>query len=443
MGRNLQTLNVWTNGVPVGKWECTQNKDSFVYDDIWIEHGYPLSLSLPFTADNQSYQGTIVTNFFDNLLPDSDAIRRRIAVRHRTEGTSPFQLLAAIGRDCIGAIQLLPPDEIPTDIKTIQGKLLNESEISQLLKNTTAKNIFNEFTEDLRISIAGAQEKTALLFHNQQWLLPQGSTPSTHIFKLPMGLVGNMQADMRTSVENEWLCSKIVEAYGIDVAQCEIAHFEEQKVLIVERFDRMLARDQQWILRLHQEDFCQALGLSPLRKYQAADDEKATGPSIADIMQILNSSEQAAEDCRTFFKSQLIFWLLAATDGHAKNFSIFHLPNRNYRLTPLYDILSFHPIAGIGKNQIHFKKLKLAMAVRGKSGNNYSVSKIQRRHWLEQANQVGLGAEMAEIIIEELLDSTEQVLTEVEKLLPTNFPLDVAEAIFKGIRKQCALLKPA
>jgi serine/threonine-protein kinase HipA len=436
MERNLQTLNVWTNGLLVGRWECTQNKNSFIYDIFWVKHGYPLSLSLPFTAENQSYQGKIVTNFFDNLLPDSDAIRRRVAARHRTEGTSPFQLLAAIGRDCIGAIQLLSPDEIPTDIKTIQGKPLNESKISQLLKNITAKNIFNEFEEDLRISIAGAQEKTALLFHNQQWLLPQGGTPSTHIFKLPMGLVGNIQADMRTSVENEWLCSKIVEAYGIEVAQCEIAQFEEQKVLIVKRFDRMLARDQQWILRLPQEDFCQALGTSPLCKYQAQG-----GASIADIMQILNSSEQAVEDCKTFFKSQLIFWLLAATDGHAKNFSIFHLPDRNYRLTPLYDILSIHPIAGIGKNQMPFQKLKLAMAVRGKSGNNYLVSKIQRRHWLEQANQVGLGAEMAEIIIEELLDSTEQVLTAVEKLLPTNFPLDVAEAIFKGIRKQCTLLK--
>ncbi|EIJ41967.1 HipA domain-containing protein [Beggiatoa alba B18LD] len=435
MGKSLQTLNVLTNGVLVGKWEYTQNKDSFVYDNNWVKHGYPLSLSLPFTADNQRYQGEVVTNFFDNLLPDSDVIRRRLAVRHRATDTSPFQLLATIGRDCVGAIQLLPPDKIPTDLQTIQGKLLDNSEISQLLKNITVKNSFNEFEEDLRISIAGAQEKTALLFHNQQWLLPQGSTPSTHIFKLPIGLVGNTQADMQTSVENEWLCSKIVQAYGIDIAQCEIAQFEEQKVLIVERFDRKLASNQQWILRLPQEDFCQALGVSSLHKYQAEG-----GAGIADIMRILNSSEQATEDRKTFFKSQLIFWLLAACDGHAKNFSIFHLPNGNYRLTPLYDVLSFHPIAVTGKNKIPFQKLKLAIAVRGKSGNHYLVSKIQRRHWLEQANQVGLGEKTAEIILEELHNSTEQVLTSVEKCLPPNFPLNLAETIFNGIRKQGALL---
>lgn len=438
MGLNSQTLIVWMNGVPVGQWKHLRNQERFTYYPDWVKDGYVLSLSLPFTPENQAHQGEIVSHFFDNLLPDSDAIRRRLAVHYHVKANSTFQLLAAIGRDCVGAIQLLTPDEIPTDVQTIQGKPLNEAEIAQLLINATTNNILNQSddVDDLRISIAGAQEKTALLFHQQQWQLPQGSTPSTHIFKLPLGLVGNTQADMRTSVENEWLCSKIVAAYGLAVASCEIAQFQEQKVLIVERFDRWLTSDQRWIMRLPQEDFCQALGISPLHKYQ-----NDGGAGIAAIMEILKYSEQAAEDMKTFFKAQLIFWLLAATDGHAKNFSIFHTPNRNYFLTPLYDILSLHPVVATGK--FPYQKLKLAMAVRGKTGNNYLISKIQRRHWLEQANQVGLGAELAEQIIEELLDMTEHVLNTVEPLLPTNFPADVADAIFNGIRKQDTRLKNA
>jgi serine/threonine-protein kinase HipA len=123
--------------------------------------------------------------------------------------------------------------------------------------------------EDLRLSIAGAQEKTALLRHEGLWLLPHGSTPTTHIFKLPLGLVGHMQADMRTSVENEWLCSKIMKAYEIPIAQCEIEHFEDQKALVVERFDRTPSSDGSWIIRRPQEDMCQATGTSPLHKYQS------------------------------------------------------------------------------------------------------------------------------------------------------------------------------
>src|SRR5471030_752144 len=136
--------------------------------------------------------------------------------------------------------------------------------------------------DDLRLSIAGAQEKSALLWHQGQWQRPLGSTPTTHILKLPMGLVGAMRADMRTSVENEWLCSIIMRGFGLPVAHCEMARFEDMKVLVVERFDRRPAEDGSWIVRLPQEDFCQATGTSPLHKYQADG-----GPGVSTIMEIL------------------------------------------------------------------------------------------------------------------------------------------------------------
>lgn len=440
MGRRSKTqkLNIWMNGIPVGYWETTRQGERLGYFDQWLtdEQARPLSLSLPFLPGNALHQGQIVTDYFDNLLPDNDAIRRRLAQRYQTGSINAFSLLAKLGRDCVGAIQLLPEDETPSDLFEISGDVLNTARIAQHLRNATSNQALGQHDqhEDLRLSIAGAQEKTALLRHQHQWLLPHGSTPTTHIFKLPLGLVGHMQADMRTSVENEWLCSKILDAYEIPIARCAIEHFEDQKALVVERFDRKPSSDGSWIIRLPQEDMCQAMGISPLRKYQSDG-----GPGIAKIMELLLGSDHAEKDRRNFFKTQLIFWVLAATDGHGKNFSIAHLPDARYRSTPVYDALSAHPVIGKGKNQISPQRVKLAMAVRG-SSNHYLIEKIQRRHWIAQAQQAGLGAAMAEQLIEEIIASTDAVIEEVSKLLPDNFPMDLAEDIFGGMKKHCARL---
>jgi len=441
MGRRSQTqrLNVWMNGIPVGFWETTRQGERFGYFDEWLvdEQARPISLSLPFLPGNAPYQGQIVTDYFDNLLPDNDAIRRRLAQRHQAAGTDAFNLLAKLGRDCVGALQLLSEDETPSDLYQIRGKALNTAQLAQQLRGTTSARALGQHDHghDLRLSIAGAQEKTALLRHRGRWLLPQGSTPTTHIFKLPMGLVGHMQADMRTSVENEWLCSRIIDAYGIPVAACEIGHFEDQKALVVERFDRTRSTDGSWIIRLPQEDMCQATGTSPLRKYQSDG-----GPGIARIMELLLGSDHAERDRQNFFKTQIVFWVLAATDGHGKNFSIAHLPGGRYRATPIYDVLSAHPVIGTGKNQVSPRKARLAMAVRG-SSNHYLIEKIQRRHWTAQAQQVGLGARAAEQAIEEVIEATESAIAKAGRLLPDNFPADLAEGVFGGMRKQCARLK--
>lgn len=426
-------LNLWMNGLQVGHWETTRNGERLVYRDDWIDdpQGRPLSLSLPFTPGNQPYRGQVVADYFDNLLPDSEPIRRRIASRYRTGSTAPFPLLAALGRDCVGALQMLPPDQAPTDLTSIRGRELGDSEIASLLRGTTSTSPLGQHDplEDLRLSIAGAQEKTALLRHRDRWLLPEGSTPTTHIFKLPLGLVGNMRADMRTSVENEWLCSQIVAAYGLPVARCAIAHFEEQKVLIVERFDRRPSSDATWIVRLPQEDMCQATGTSALHKY-----ESDGGPGIDAIMEVLSGSARAAIDRRNFFTTQVIFWLLAATDGHAKNFSIAHLPGNRYESTPLYDVLSAHPIIGAGAGRLPAQKVKLAMAVRGRNVH-YLINQIQRRHWIAEGQRVGFSAADVETLIGELTARTDAVIDEVSSRLPRDFPMDVAEAVFDGMRR--------
>lgn len=438
MGRrsHTQRLNIWMNDYLVGSWERGPSGEKLTYEPDWAEdeRGRPLSLSLPFTPGNMPYRGGVVSSYFDNLLPDSEPIRKRLAQRYKTGSIDPFDLLTALGRDCVGAIQLLPEDEEPEGTYEISGEPLDEAAIAELLRKTTSTaplGLHHEDDDTLRLSIAGAQEKTALLLHEGRWMLPRGSTPTTHILKLPLGLVGNMKADMRTSVENEWLCSRIVSGYGIPIAACDIAQFEEQKVLVVERFDRRRSEDGSWIIRLPQEDMCQAKGMPPFLKYQADG-----GPGIATIMDILRGSDNTAADQRHFFKTQLIFWLLAATDGHAKNFSIAHLPGSRYRATPIYDVLSAHPILGTGKNHIPPQKAKLAMAIRG-STNYYLISKIQRRHWTAQAKQLGLGNDFAEELIEEVIRETPSVIAMARTALPANFPMDVAESIFSGIEAQC------
>ncbi len=239
-----------------------------------------------------------------------------------------------------------------------------------------------------------------------------------------------MATDMRDSVENEWLCHEILKAYGLPVAECEMARFDEFRVLIVKRFDRAPASG--WIARLPQEDFCQALGRAPSEKYEADG-----GPGMRDILRVLTGSSTPDVDCRDFLRAQLVFWLLAATDGHAKNFSLFHERGGSYRLTPFYDVLSAWPIIGKGSALLPWPKAKLAMAVRSKDAH-WKLADIKRRHWEHLGRTSGLGTDTT--WIDELADTTPTVIKRVSDLLPRRFPEPVANAIFTGLRQQAALL---
>lgn len=411
------------------------------YEPAWIQsdEGRPLSLSLPFSLDNAPIKGRVVDHYFDNLLPDSDPIRQRIKARFNTESTNPFDLLAAIGRDCAGAVQLLPPGEGPGNVETIDAEPLDETAIEAALIDTTSPAPMRSLkVGELRISIAGAQEKSAFLRHEGKWCRALGTTPTSHIFKLPLGLIGGIQADMRSSLENEWLCSRILRAYGVPIANCEIGQFGSQKVLIVERFDRQLHSGSKYWLRLVQEDFCQAMGLPSSMKYEADD-----GPGILEIAQVLRGSENRDKDLETFLKAQILFWMLAAGDGHAKNFSIRILRQGRYHLTPLYDVLSYYPIIGEAPHKISWHAVKMAMAVRGKN-KHYLIKDILRRHFNQTAARSGIG-ESAEPIIKDILTNTPDVVAAVQSQIPEEFPKNVAEAILRGLTdsaKRLAAMTP-
>jgi serine/threonine-protein kinase HipA len=179
---------------------------------------------------------------------------------------------------------------------------------------------------------------------------------------------------------------------------------------------------------------CQATATPPSLKYEADG-----GPGIQRIMEILGGSIDADADQQMFFMTQIVFWLLAATDGHAKNFSITHLPHTTYRSTPLYDVLSAHPIIGNGANQLSMRRAKLAMAVRGKNAH-YLINDIRRSHWIAQGQKVGLAPDKVEEMIATLTGMTESIVEKVSAQLPAAFPSDVADAIFKGMLRQSRLL---
>lgn len=426
----MGALAIWMNGERVGTWSVGRTGNHRLeYAQAWrdSERSRPLSLSLPFTADNR-LEGDVVRNYFDNLLPDSEAIRKHISTRFRTKGVDAFTLLQAIGRDCVGAVQLLPLDAEPTGYDKLNYEELTPGQVEALLTTlgTGAGVGAPDEDEEFRLSIAGAQEKTALLQVDGKWCRPLGATPTTHILKPPIGITPGRNLDLQLSVENEWLCNQIMDELKFAVAQSHIQAFGARKALVVKRFDRRV-QPWGWIVRLPQEDLCQAKGVPSENKY-----EQRGGPGIEACLEILKASDAPQEDSKTFLCAQLLFWLLAAIDGHAKNFSLFVLPGGHYRLTPFYDVLSAWPVVGNGPYNLQYKKIKMAMAVRSKSAH-YKVSDIQYRHWETLAKRSGVdGAWEAMLDMTARLDAA---LTAVEHRLPENFPKELADAIFKGTRR--------
>lgn len=247
--RTRVPLDVYLNGRLVGQLgrEASGAID-FRYDPAWLawENTFPVSLSLPLREDR--YIGAPVIAVFDNLLPDNNEIRKHLAARTRAAGTDAFSLLSAIGRDCVGALQFMPEGQEPAPSSAIAGGPLSDAEVTAILNNLGQAPLGVTGNDEFRISLAGAQEKTALLWWKDQWHLPQGSTPTTHILKPAIGTLPNGM-DLSESVENEYFCLTLAAAVGLPSAKVSIATFGGKRTLVVERFDRRWTPDGR-LLRL-------------------------------------------------------------------------------------------------------------------------------------------------------------------------------------------------
>ncbi len=391
----------------------------FRYDESWLSKGNatPVSLSLPLRDD--AYKGERVAAVFKNLLPDSEMLRRRVAERVGAKGTDAYSLLSQIGRDCVGALQFIPDGyDAVSDTTDITGEIISNEEIEKLLKNLVRAPLGLDLNQDFRISVAGAQEKTALLRHKGKWWKPHGTTPTTHILKPQIGTLPN-GVDLSNSVENEYYCLKLMAAFGLQVNAAEIKVFGKTKTLVIERFDRQRT-DKGRLLRVPQEDCCQALSCPPSRKYQ-----NEGGPGMVNILKLLNAGDTPAEDQKAFLKSQILFWLIGETDGHAKNVSIFLGPGGRFHLTPFYDVLTAQP--SLDARQIERKQMKLAMSV-GES-RHYRIDEIKGRHFIQTVERAGLPGSLAVAALEEVAKAGESAMKKVEKELPSGFPQKIHASV--------------
>lgn len=424
------SLNVFLNGRLVGFLRrLSTGAIDFQYDASWLdwESALPISLSLPLRESR--YVGAPVAAVLDNLLPDNEDIRRRLSARVKVEGHDSYSLLSVIGRDCAGALQFLPDGEEPGPVGQISGRPISDDDVARILEDLGRTPLGLTEEGEFRMSIAGAQEKTALLFWNGQWIIPHGSTATTHILKPQIGRRGII--DFSMSVENEYLCMQFTAALGLPTARTSMMELGGKRVLMVERFDRLWTEDGR-LLRLPQEDCCQALSVPPNLKYEADG-----GPGIGDILTLLKGSDDPEYDQKMFMKAMIVFWLMSVTDSHAKNFSVFLGPGGRFHMTPLYDVMSAQPYFDTG--QITRNKVKLALSV-GKRGH-YTVNTIVPRHFIETAEESGMPARTVQALLEELLVQTPEAIDIVLKNLPPNFPEEIASSISEGMKHRLGQIR--
>jgi serine/threonine-protein kinase HipA len=348
-----------------------RGKLSFTYDEAWrdIRGSYPLSLSMPLAA--LEHRHNEISAYIWGLLPDNERVLDRWAKKFQVSARNPFALIANVGEDCAGAVQFVRPERLDAVIDSEGGDIawLEEAEIAARIRQLREDQSAWRLPADTgQFSLAGAQPKTALLLQNGQWGVPSGRTPTTHILKPP-------SADFDGHAENEHFCLAVARALGLPVATSTVMRFEDEVVFVVDRYDRQATEGG--VIRIHQEDMCQALGVPPTHKY-----ENEGGPGVAQIVDLLRENSGApGEDVQTFINAVALNWLIGGTDAHAKNYSILIGAAGRVRLAPFYDVASILPYKGFDP-----MRAKLAM----KLGGKYRLRDISARDWEKLADELGL-----------------------------------------------------
>jgi len=362
------------NGVDVGRLERdTHGRGRLVYDESWrgAARATPLSLSLPLAASRHE---KLVEPYLWGLLPDNEAILEAWGKRFHVSARSAFGLLAHVGADCPGAVQLLTEEAIESPQQD-DIVWLDEAEVAERLRRLRRdQSVWRDGDDAGQFSLGGAQAKTAFLFENGRWGIPSGRIPTTHILK--PGL-----RELDGHAENEHFCLSLMRELGLPVARSSVARFEDQTAIVVERYDRVRNGDR--IIRVHQEDFCQATGTMPSSKYQ-----NEGGPTARTIVELLDAySSKAEEDVATFIDALVVAWATVGTDAHAKNYSLLHSGGGKSRLAPLYDVASILPYT-----DATLRRTKLAMSIGGK----YKVNEIGAAEWRKFADEVKVAPEIVQ-----------------------------------------------
>ncbi len=377
-------LAVWLYGDCVALVDRERGRPRLTYTQAALDR-FPLGspvLSLRMTIRPERYPQGVVRPFLDGLLPEGQA-RLAVAADFGLDPTNTFEMLRAIGRDCAGAVVIQPADEPapPSPPTTLKAAPITTDEIEQLVRNLRTAPLGVD--EHVRVSLGGVQEKLLLTrMPGGTWGRPVDGTPSTHIVKPEMARYPGM-------VENEAFCMTIAKRLGLRVADIEIIDIGSRRLLSVARFDRIVHRDGS-VERIHQEDFCQALGMLPDHKYQYQG-----GPSFRRIADSL--SEFADQDSlRDLVKAMTLNTLVGNGDAHGKNFSVVHSPSGALSLAPLYDVVS----------TLHYGDVDLAMHV----DNVHKTNRVTVEGLINEATSWGLSKSEATSLVHEVLNDADKAI---------------------------------
>ncbi len=317
------SLKVYWEHRLVGELVFEEGRLTFRYDDEYraAPGALPLSRMLPLGEEWFGHKATEA--FFANLLPEG-AIRRQVARQLGISAENTFSILEAIGGDCAGAVSVLPPDERPG--KRGRYRVISPEDLAREL-DTLPAHPFLAGEEGVRLSLAGAQNKLPVYIENDAYYIPEGNLPSSHILKTPI-------EQLEDTVTNEAFCMNLARLVGLPVPEARVVEIGGKRVYLVERYDRHKGTDG-GTARLHQEDFCQALGVPPELKY-----EKEGGPGFADCFGLVGAwSVEPVLDSLNLLRWALFNFLIGNADAHAKNLSFLYQTG-GVRLAPFYDLLS-------------------------------------------------------------------------------------------------------
>ena len=380
----MRRLIVYVNGDPVG----TLDQDDsgllgFRYGPHWLNRpdAAPLSRSLP--LQREAFQGKHARAFFAGLLPE-EGPRRQIASVLGISEHNDFAMLERIGGECAGAVSLLPEGESPPAAGEVRMRELNEKELQEIIAELPRRPLMAG-QEGVRLSLAGSQDKLAVVMHGPRIALPLGNTPSTHIIKPePQHFPG--------LVANEVLCMTLAKAAGLSVPLVAVRLVGHRPCIVVQRYDRAITPDGM-ITRVHQEDFCQALGLPPERKYQ-----QEGGPLLRDCIAMLREwSTAPVLDIRDFLDGLIFNVLIGNADAHGKNYSLLYRGGER-RLAPFYDLVC----------TLAWPELSKTPAM--KIGQGDCIETITPADWKKMTEETRLGWPMVRERMAELCQKTVDAL---------------------------------
>jgi serine/threonine-protein kinase HipA len=390
-------LEVFLHDRKVGRLErLPQARMRFTYHPDWIEvGGRPLSLSLP--PRPAAYEGDECGPFFEGLLPEGDFLRA-VARAFAVSADNPFSVLAEIGGECAGAVSVGPVEAGVPGSTSPPPHWLPEPELKSLLDEMPERPLVLlervEEEDGIRISLAGAHDKTGVLCRATEIGLTAGRPPSTHILKLPIARVAE-------PIANEAYCMTLAKAAGLETAPVEPRRVGENEFLLVARYDRSSDGEG----RIHQEDFCQALGIGPAEKYEGEG-----GPGVAACAALLRRHVSApAVDILEFIDGLLFNFLIGNHDAHGKNFSLLLDGPGAVRLAPFYDLLSTAVFEGTRR--------KLAMRLGGENRPRY----LRRRHLDRLADELEVKPSLVLRRVEMAVLAVGSAQGDARNRLPTEF----------------------